>query len=186
MYQRLLTFAVVSVVTSSAWAQTELTWKFTPGNHFFVLESTETKQDISVGDRKVEQVTEHVCITSFTVDEVAEEGTTRLTMRLVKVTGKGAKNDATFNQQVEGAIFKVELDKDLEIKTVRGIDELLKNAGGNSPVKLLGQIVSNQFITERYVIKPLNRLFQSTPTNPYALMRRGIKSTSFPLAPSAR
>lgn len=152
------------VATSAPLSAQEATlkWKFKDGDKFYVEDSMQMKQTVSVLGQmqKVEQ--KSTTVTSYQILKVTTE---TITVKM-KIEAVDVRSDAGISQfdkimeKTKGAVFTVTIDPDGKVKKFEGFGEFAKKVGdGDEDVsKML-----KQFITEDMFIQSIEQAFGFVP-----------------------
>ncbi|QEL15752.1 DUF6263 family protein [Limnoglobus roseus] len=142
-----------------------LKWKLKEGETFYVRSTNATDQTISVGGQNQEQKTEHTSVDAYKVTKATADGYTLeiTTLQSTTETNIALGGLGSFDKDMVGEKLTVTLDKDFKVKTVKGVDALLKKLTDGTPA---AKALTDSVISEGTLKKAVQDLFRSGPGKP--------------------
>jgi hypothetical protein len=148
--------------TAPAFGQTDIRWQLKEGTKFFVEEKTVLKQTLKFMGRAVKQDLTFTRVYRFTVLKKDDDGTVLgqkiEAVRINSATG-ASTTDAKLLKEMEGASFKLMLDKQMRVTRFEGYDDLIKKMMKNEEV---GKMI-RALVPEETFSKPAEALFAFVP-----------------------
>jgi len=177
--------AILALVGLSlpVYSQTTLEWKFKVGEKYFVEETQDMKQTVSVIGKDIKQTVKTTTITSYTVKNIDGNGVT-LEMKFESIQAKSegdmpADGLDKLQDKMVGATFTLTLDKG-KLTRFQGFKDFVKRLTDED--EEVGKVLK-MFLTEETLKKGIEANFTLLPTTPVKKGDTWKREQNIPLGP---
>ncbi|MBL8867288.1 MAG: hypothetical protein JNK93_17155 [Planctomycetia bacterium] len=159
-----------------------LRWKLKEGDTFYAKTVTTMEQTVTAMGRDIEQKQEQTTVHRYKVLKASDKSYTVEQTVLQSITesnlAPGGLGD--LDKKMKGATFTVELDANLKVTKIAGVQELVKKLGEDNP--LLKQVLSNM-LNDNLMKKGIEDVFRCGPDRAVKVGDSWKRDESIPLGP---